>query len=417
MIGWFGLGSLGGFNIMQAFKINHILQILALVILALLPQTSHADKLYLGTNIFDTFTGAVTASPVPQGFQCADPFGNFYELAENGTNWCIEKYDSSGNSTLFAPLPYSADTGYVFQSSGINCYIFMTSDSAGNIYMCGTAPTSQHGFFLEKFSPSGVGSFLWPLDSNPGGVISCDPFGNVYTYAYGNNGNYGVVYKYTNNQVLQLTTTQIPDAYGFDGYTSTQAVCDTNGNVYCLSGYYGIYKVSPSGAVTPFSSKYFYSTYHMTNFINGITNIYIGYFTGSLGIDSQGNIYAVVTNGPFLQPSLAQLVKFDPNGNSTVLATQDSSKPSSPGLGQFMAIIPSPPPAQAPLSLPKVQGTNFSWSASIVPCHTYQAQFSSCLTDTNWPNLGGPFVATNSTMMFSDTITNTVRFYRIKLIQ
>jgi len=55
---------------------------------------------------------------------------------------------------------------------------------------------------------------------------------------------------------------------------------------------------------------------------------------------------------------------------------------------------------------------NLAWST--VPGQTYQAQFNTNLTQTNWMNLGGPFTATNSSFTTSNpTSSNAQTFYRV----
>ena len=84
--------------------------------------------------------------------------------------------------------------------------------------------------------------------------------------------------------------------------------------------------------------------------------------------------------------------------------------------GHAYLLTPTPP---APwlvqpnfLSITQTGGTvNFTWSTAVGP--TYQVQYNSDLTSTNWNNLGSPSIATNYTMSASDSITDLQRFYRV----
>jgi hypothetical protein len=74
------------------------------------------------------------------------------------------------------------------------------------------------------------------------------------------------------------------------------------------------------------------------------------------------------------------------------------------------------------ITLPVFQSVNvsgnslaFTWSAMVG--RTYQLQFSTNLTRTNWVNLGTNVIATNSNMSASDTIGPAPqRFYRVVLL-
>jgi hypothetical protein len=74
------------------------------------------------------------------------------------------------------------------------------------------------------------------------------------------------------------------------------------------------------------------------------------------------------------------------------------------------------------IALPVFQSVNrfgnslaFTWSAMVG--RTYQLQFSTNLTRTNWVNLGTAMIATNSTVSASDTLgPDPQRFYRVVLL-
>jgi hypothetical protein len=76
--------------------------------------------------------------------------------------------------------------------------------------------------------------------------------------------------------------------------------------------------------------------------------------------------------------------------------------------------------AYVPLTLeilaPSVQGSSFSFNWSSTSGQIYQVQYCPDLGAANWIDLGNPIAATNSTMLVSDAITNTRRFYRVVLL-
>ena len=51
-----------------------------------------------------------------------------------------------------------------------------------------------------------------------------------------------------------------------------------------------------------------------------------------------------------------------------------------------------------------------------VPGQTFQVQGKTKLPPTNWLSFGGTILATNNALTVSDGLTNTQRFYRVKLL-
>ena len=75
----------------------------------------------------------------------------------------------------------------------------------------------------------------------------------------------------------------------------------------------------------------------------------------------------------------------------------------------------------APVVVPLVQNLtqaggmiSFDWAAQMG--ETYQVQYSTNLSQTNWINLGSPLTANNYILNVSDTLTNQQRFYRLFLL-
>lgn len=94
-----------------------------------------------------------------------DGAGNLY--VANWNSGTIEKFDSSGNASLFA--------------SGLSNPSGLAVDSAGNLYAANYGGTT-----VEKFSPSGVGSLFASGLDNPSG-LAFDSAGNLYVANYSNN--------------------------------------------------------------------------------------------------------------------------------------------------------------------------------------------------------------------------------------
>jgi uncharacterized repeat protein (TIGR03803 family) len=74
-------------------------------------------------------------------------------------------------------------------------------------------------------------------------------------------------------------------------------------------------------------------------------------------------------------------------------------------------------PLRPVLQQPAPSGSNLDLTWSSVAGQTYQLQYNTDLSSTNWNNLGSSAVATNGTMSASDDIVSgTQRFYRVVLL-
>jgi hypothetical protein len=72
---------------------------------------------------------------------------------------------------------------------------------------------------------------------------------------------------------------------------------------------------------------------------------------------------------------------------------------------------------QPQLQMPARTNGNFTFVWSAVPGQTYQVQYSTNLTSTNWIDSGGVYTATNGTVTTIDpTGTEPQRFYRVVLL-
>jgi uncharacterized repeat protein (TIGR03803 family) len=223
-----------------------------------------------------------------------------------------------------------------------------------------------------------------PLHSFNGGSDGANPVGQL---TQGTNGIfYGTAYAGGSNgfgTVFQITTGgSFGPLYSFtggsDGGSPAAGLSQgTDGNFYGTTygggpdGDGGIFKITPQGALTP---------------------LYL--FTG-------GN------DGSSSMAMLVQGIDGDFYGTTQFGGVDDD--------GVVFKINPlAAPPTLT--SIAKVSGTiEITWSG--LPGQSYQTQYATNLTQTNWSNLGGPVVATNGVgSQTDDAPVDPQRFYRVYLV-
>jgi uncharacterized repeat protein (TIGR03803 family) len=195
--------------------------------------------------------------------------------------------------------------------------------------------------------------------------------GNFYgTAQVGGNWGYGTIFRITPNGIL---TTLYSFTGGNDGYWPVGALVQgSDGNLYGTtwkggtSGDGTIFRIAPAGK---------FATLHT-------------FQGGSEGIGPQaamvqgqdGNLYGTTVQG-------------GTNNCGTV----------------FRLVIP--PVIQSIV----LTGSQPTFTFSSVPGQTYQVQYASDLTSTNWSNLTSQLAASFSTTTISDftSLTNKQRFYRV----
>jgi hypothetical protein len=136
-----------------------------------------------------------------------------------------------------------------------------------------------------------------------------------------------------------------------------------------------------------------------------------------VGFDTQGNLYIADTGynrirkvhfsgDPTLQLLNASITN---SGNYSVLITSP--------FGSVVSSVASLTVVASPIiqTFSFANGQfNLTWSTA--SNLTYQLQYSSDLSTTNWINLGNPISATNDSVTISDVPgTDSQRFYRIKM--
>jgi hypothetical protein len=76
----------------------------------------------------------------------------------------------------------------------------------------------------------------------------------------------------------------------------------------------------------------------------------------------------------------------------------------------------APGAAAQPVVQASLSGTTINLLWNSTTGRSYQLQYNTNLTQTNWVDLGGPITALGSTTATNDTITGVERFYRVQLL-
>ena len=284
-----------------------------------------------------------------------------------------------------------------------------------------------------------------------GGIrYGCNDFGVLYsggTYSFFVGGpNFGVscAYGINNNGqfVGELWTTNAPHLAR--GVVDEAFLLSTNSSSWATPIFFGLggfspdiscaYAINNSGQVVGGSYLSDNVTYHAFLYSGGtMTDL------GTLGGDTSC-AYSINTNGQivglsflsdnvtchaFLSTNSGSMLDLnnlvDTNSLGTYLleasGINDSGQIIANGFnGHAYLLTPGPPvPPPAPpafLSITQTGDTvSFTWTT--VPFYTYQVEYNSDLTSTNWNDLGSPVTATGSTLSATDALTPPQRFYRV----
>ena len=251
--------------------------------------------------------------------------------------------------------------------------------------------------------------------------------GNLYgiTYGGGTNDGSGTVFKVTLSGAL---TPLYTFSGGLDGaHPQAGLVHDKSGNLYGTTsgggtfGYGTVFKMATNGSLI------WAVSFNGTNGSNAGYGI-PAFLEAPLIQASDGYLYGVApAGGAFDDGTVFQI---STNGLLTVLHSFQGSDGAEPfGIIQgrdgnlygttwqggtdgggtvFCLVIPL-----GTLSVTQTGGMiNFSWNA--VPGQTYQVQYKTDLSQTNWMSLISAITATNSTVTATDVVgPDTQRFYRI----
>lgn len=171
---------------------------------------------------------------------------------------------------------------------------------------------------------------------------------------------------------------------------------DTN-DYYAVTSYTNLTVGLAPLAVTAYDNSRLY----------GLTNPVL---TGAIsGVQNADSIFATYTSGatsatpPGIVPIVAQLADPDHRLTNYQVNIVDGS----------LTILPVAPPVFQGLAHSGGSLT-FTWSA--IPTESYQVQYNSVLTATNWVDLNDPILATNSTVSITDWVPDPQRYYRVLLV-
>jgi len=266
-------------------------------------------------------------SPVGLAF---DSSGNLY--VANSDEDDIAMFDTDGNGSVFA-------------TNGLDSPEFIAFDTNGNLYVSDDGNNS-----VEKFDPNGNGTVFIGYDQNPMG-LAVDNAGNLYVLNNGNDdsgidGDFIQEFDSNGERTLFAAATIVdPQGMGFDSAGNLYVANLGLGSVekFDTNGVPSIFAFpnpndSPYGLVVDSANNVYVSLYNYSDQIlkytpNGSSSVF-GTDDGSdqilsqpqgLAIDSLGNIYAI--NG-----DANTISKFTPNGNSSVFAGMSDFYTHGPGV-------------------------------------------------------------------------------------
>ncbi len=314
--------------------------------------------------------------------------GYFYGTTSGGGKFA---FLPGGDGTVFQISPGGAlTTLHVFTGGTDGAFprAGLVQGSDGNLY--GT--TSGFDLFLPSFTNDTVFKI-----STHGALTT------LYSFAGGKDGGSPVAGLVQGSDGNFYGTTEWGGTYGsgFQGYGTVFKI-SPNGTLASLHSFAGNDGANPFAALLQGSDGDFYGT------------------TSAGGANNSGTVFKISPNG-----ALASLYSF--TGGS------DGSKPLAGlvqgsdggfygttyggGAGGFgtvfrLTVVPAAPVFQ-PVSL--TNGTlGLTWSTEVGG--TYQLQYTSDLSSSNWTNLGSAATATGATLSATDSVTNgPPRFYRVVL--
>jgi uncharacterized repeat protein (TIGR03803 family) len=375
-----------------------------------------------------SFTTNGGAHPVAGLAQGSD--GNFYGTTYyGGTSNCGTVFKITTNGALTSLYSFTGG------NDGANPYAGLARGSDGNFYGTTYAGGANNCGTVFKISSAGV---LTSLYSFTGGVDGANPRagpaqgddGNFYgTTTYGGTSYYyGTVFKITSNGMLT-------SLYSFDGGNDgaeplAGLVQGSDNNFYGTTlgggtnGSGTVFKITTNGALT--------SLYSFTGGNDG-ANPQAGLVQGS-----NGNFYGTTANR--WSNGLGTLFKISSSGVLTSLYSfaggNDGGAPmagllqgsdgsfygttlggGSSGAGTVFRLTLVRAAAPVFQAVMLTNGTlNLAWSTEAA--ETYQLQYNSDLSSSNWTNLGGSVTAYGASLQATDsTATNgPQRFYRVVLL-
>jgi hypothetical protein len=127
-------------------------------------------------------------------------------------------------------------------------------------------------------------------------------------------------------------------------------------------------------------------------------------------------IVPAITNNPpgtyTYTPTFGQVLDVGPNILTVTFTPPDTNLYGNVGATNSVELM------VLPVVVPQIQsvslsGTSFTFTCSTMSNGTYQIQYTTNLAGNIWTNLGPPIIATSSTAMVSDSVSNVQQFYRV----
>jgi len=360
--------------------------------------------------------------------QSPSGYGTIFRMTPDGTLTTLVLFDgTNGNS------PSS-----ILQANDGNFYGTMRGNTIG----LGNLPTRWGTVF--KMTPDGTLSTLSLFNSTngsaPGSLIQGRD-GNFYgTTDLGGAYGFGTVFKISSDGVL-TTLVSFNDTNASGPYSLMQA---SNGNFYGTmfrggkrTVYFGtVFRLSPDGTLT---NLVLFNRSNGAGPLGALVegtdgNFYVATWQGGLGGTSlglpagagmvlkmtpQGKVTTLFEfnglNG--LEPAASLVQASDGSFYGTTSSGGTNLNDSAEGIGTGEIFRLTVPGADSPKIIGTAQsGGRFSTTWLALTRRSYQLQFNTNLTQTNWSNTGGLITATNSTASASDTIgADSQRFYRVVL--
>jgi len=391
----------------------------------------------------------------------ANSYGTVFKMTPDGTLTTLFAFSNSNGSSPEAPLIQgndgkfygttqrggtNGDNGTVFSittdgifnslasfagTNGANIPAGLVQGTDGNFY-----GTTVNGGIKPPPLPgqSAYGTvFMMTLVEGKDGHYYGTTQGASYNY------NYGTIFRMdTNGVVNTLFNFKIANIGTAGSVPQGPLLLASDGNFYGMTmsgGAYGfgtVFRIDTNGTLTALVSF---------NKTNGANTYTLAPLSGHLVQATDGNFYGVTSSGGasnsgtifMMTPSgtLTTLYSFiggtnganptgliqasDGNFYGTTTFTSMTGDGGTLGDGTIFRIsIPLQPVFTSVTQSNNM--INLTWST--VTSHTYQLQFATDLTSTNWSNLKDIITATNGTMSATDVLgSDPQRFYRVLLLQ
>ena len=360
------------------------------------------------TNLW-SFTGGVDGAAAKGVTLGSDGrfYGTTYEGGTNGVG-SVFRIDGSGSLTnlySFTGIP-----------DGAHPQAPLVQGSDGNLYGTTWSGGTNGSGSVFRISPSGsysnLHSFSGPDGANPFAALVQGNDGNFYgtTWSGGTNGD-GTIFRisssgsYSNLHIFS----------GPEGANPLAALVQGNdGNFYGTTEYGGtnsdgtVFRISPSGALTNLWSFTggIDGAEPMSELVQGSDgNFYGTTYLG--GVNDHGTVYRISPSGTLTnlhlftggsdgaEPFAGLVQGSDGNLYGATGYGGNTNLDGGNGYGTvFRLTVPLNPPANQ-ISAVSRAGNNLIFNIPSVASETYQLQFSSSMTPTNWVNVPGVSV-TNS---------------------